>query len=86
MNTVSFIISVLSDGSENCFSFVADSAADTYKFRLECVDNIDNTITFTESINDAEAKLKIIVDDIISGNINSKTVQNKKKIKEYLGL
>ena len=48
------------------------------------IDNIDNTLTFTSSMNDTEKKLKKIVEDIKDGNINSKTVQNNKKIKEYL--
>ena len=48
------------------------------------IDNIDNTLTFTSSMNDTEKKLKNIVEDIKDGNINSKTVQNNKKIKEYL--
>lgn len=48
------------------------------------IDNIDNVLTFTSSINDTEQKLKKIVDDIKSGRVNSKIVQNNKKIKEYL--
>ncbi len=43
------------------------------------IDNIDNTLTFTSSMNDTEKKLKKIVEDIKDGNINSKTVQNNKK-------
>lgn len=35
-------------------------------------------------MNDIEEKLKKIVDDIKVGNINSKTVQSNKKIREYL--
>lgn len=35
-------------------------------------------------MNDTEEKLKKIVDDIKVGNINSKTVQSNKKIREYL--
>ena len=37
-------------------------------------------------MNDTEKKLKKIVEDIKDGNINSKTVQNNKKIKEYFDL
>lgn len=48
------------------------------------IDNIDNILTFTSSMNDTEEKLKKIVEDIKSGNLNSKTVQSNKKIKEYL--
>lgn len=48
------------------------------------IDNIDNILTFTSSMNDTEEKLRKIVDDIKSGNVNSKTVQSNKKIKEYL--
>jgi len=48
------------------------------------IDNIDNTLTFTSSMNDTEEKLKQIVNDIKKGTINSKTVQSNKKIKEYL--
>jgi len=48
------------------------------------IDNMDNILTFTSSMNDTEEKLKKIVDDIKEGNINSKTIQNNKKIKEYL--
>lgn len=48
------------------------------------IDNIDNILTFTSSMNDTEEKLKKIVEDIKDGNINSKTVQSNKKIKEYL--
>ena len=48
------------------------------------IDNIDNILTFTSSMNDTEEKLKKIVDDIKVGNINSKTVQSNKKIREYL--
>lgn len=48
------------------------------------IDNIDNILTFTSSMNDTEEKLKKIVDDIKAGNINSKTVQSNKKIREYL--
>ncbi len=48
------------------------------------IDNIDNVLTFTSSMSDTEAKLKKIVDDIKTGNINSKTVQSNKKIREYL--
>ena len=48
------------------------------------IDNIDNILTFTSSMNDTEKKLKKIVDDIKAGNINSKNVQSNKKIREYL--
>lgn len=48
------------------------------------IDNIDNTLTFTASMDETEKKLKRIVDDIKSGCITSKTVQNNKKIKAYL--
>ncbi len=48
------------------------------------IDNIDNILTFTSSMTDTEQKLKKIVDDIKAGNVNSKTVQSNKKIKEYL--
>ncbi len=48
------------------------------------IDNIDNILTFTSSMNDTEKKLKKIVDDIKVGNINSKNVQSNKKIREYL--
>lgn len=48
------------------------------------IDNIDNTLTFTSSINDTEEKLKKIVDDIKAGKVKSKNVQSNKKIKEYL--
>lgn len=48
------------------------------------IDNIDNILTFTSSMNDTEEKLKKIVEDIKAGNVNSKTVQSNKKIKEYL--
>lgn len=48
------------------------------------IDNIDNILTFTSSMNDTEEKLKKIVDDIKAGNINSKNVQSNKKIREYL--
>lgn len=48
------------------------------------IDNIDNELTFTSSIEETEEKLKKIVDDIKKGNISSKTVRNNKKIKEYL--
>lgn len=48
------------------------------------IDNIDNTLTFTSSMDETEDKLKKIVDDIKSGSITSKTVQNNKKIKAYL--
>lgn len=48
------------------------------------IDNLGNTLTFTSSVDDTEEKLKKIVDDIKSGEVNSKTVKNNKKIKEYL--
>ncbi|MCI8411594.1 MAG: hypothetical protein HFJ40_04020 [Clostridia bacterium] len=48
------------------------------------IDNIDNILTFTSSMNYTEQKLNNIVNDIKSGKINSKTVQSNKKIKEYL--
>lgn len=48
------------------------------------IDNIDNVLTFTSSMNNTEEKLKEIVDDIKNGKINSKSVQSNKKIKEYL--
>ncbi|MBQ2916933.1 MAG: hypothetical protein IJE59_01980 [Clostridia bacterium] len=48
------------------------------------IDNIDNILTFTSSMNDTETKLKKIVEDIKAGNLNSKIVQSNKKIKEYL--
>lgn len=48
------------------------------------IDNLNNELTFTSSIDETEQKLKKIVDDIKNGNINSKTVQNNKKIREYL--
>lgn len=48
------------------------------------IDNMGNVLTFTSSMSDTEAKLKKIVDDIKTGNINSKTVQSNKKIREYL--
>ncbi|MCI9366026.1 MAG: hypothetical protein HFJ54_05690 [Clostridia bacterium] len=48
------------------------------------IDNIDNTLTFTSSMDDTEKKLKRIIEDIKSGNLNSKMVQSNKKIKEYL--
>lgn len=48
------------------------------------IDNLDNVLTFTATIDDTEKKLKKIVDDIKDGKINSKTVQSNKKIKEYL--
>lgn len=48
------------------------------------IDNIDNILTFTSSMNDTEEKLKKIVNDIKAGNINSKNVQSNKKIREYL--
>ncbi len=48
------------------------------------IDNIDNILTFTSSMNDTEEKLRKIVNDIKAGNVNSKTVQSNKKIKEYL--
>lgn len=48
------------------------------------IDNIDNTLTFTSSMNDTEEKLKRIVEDIKLGKLNSKMVQSNKKIKEYL--
>lgn len=48
------------------------------------IDNIDNVLTFTSSMNNTEEKLKEIVDDIKNGKINSKFVQSNKKIKEYL--
>ena len=48
------------------------------------IDNIDNVLTVTSSIEETEEKLKKIVDDIKKGDITSKTVQNNKKIREYL--
>ena len=48
------------------------------------IDNIDNVLTFTSSMDDTEKKLKKIIDDIKESKINSKVVQNNKKIKEYL--
>ncbi len=48
------------------------------------IDNIDNILTFTSSMHDTEQKLRKIVDDIKVGNINSKTVQSNKRIREYL--
>ncbi len=48
------------------------------------IDNIDNVLTFTSSMNYTEEKLKEIVDDIKNGKINYKSVQSNKKIKEYL--
>ncbi len=48
------------------------------------IDNIDNVLTFTSSMDDTEEKLGKIIDDIKEGKINSKAVQSNKKIKEYL--
>ena len=48
------------------------------------IDNIDNTLTFTSSMDYTEEKLKKIVDDIKIGKVNSKNVQSNKKIREYL--
>lgn len=48
------------------------------------IDNIDNVLTFTSSMDDTEKKLRKIIDDIKESKINSKVVQNNKKIKEYL--
>lgn len=48
------------------------------------IDNIDNTLTFTSSMDYTEEKLKKIVDDIKVGKVNSKNVQSNKRIIEYL--
>lgn len=48
------------------------------------IDNINNVLSLTSSIDETEEKLKKIVNDIKVGKINTKNVQNNKKIKEYL--
>lgn len=45
------------------------------------IDNIDNVLTFTSSMDGTEEKLKNIVDDIVKGKINSKSVQSNKKLR-----
>jgi len=48
------------------------------------IENTNNILTVTSAIDETEKKITKIINDIKSGLINNKTVQNNKKIREYL--